>query len=58
MTLKEQILIFWDAENFNYEKRINISKYVGEHQKSIWFVIMMNMWITTDSTCCLNGWEL
>jgi hypothetical protein len=52
-------LIFWDSQdNFTFEKKISISHIVSEHQNQIYFIDYLNMWVTSDNTNSIYGWDI
>jgi len=52
-------LCFWEAsDNFTFEKSFSVGNHAADYQTNIWYIEFLDLWITTDKTQCINGWDL
>ncbi len=57
--MKDYQISFWERnDNFEFEKTFSTVSDVLELQTHIWYIEFLNMWITSDKTNALYGWDI
>ena len=56
---KETSLYFWDSANgYSEQTQFSLIPHTQDQQDKIWFINFLDSWITSDTKCCLNFWNL